>query len=138
MTCLNDLIYLVVEYSVSYLSHCCVNGFVFLSTVGPNFTEDPIASQEVVINGTFMLSCSAAGFPRPSIVWYLNDTVITGREIEVEETMNVNSSTLTISDAGFEYSGMYYCQAVSSEFPDLSVTSTVGNITVVGKLIDDH
>ena len=85
-----------------------------------------------------MLSCSAAGFPRPSIVWYLNDTVITGGEIEVEETMNVNSSTLTISDAGFEYSGMYYCQAVSSEFPDLNVTSTVGNITVVGKLIDDH
>ena len=121
-----------------HLSHCCVNGFVFLSIVGPRFIGDPIASQEVVINGTFMLSCSAEGFPRPSIVWYFNDTVITGGEIDVEEAMNVNSSTLTISDAGFEYSGMYYCQAVSSEFPDLNVTSTVGIITVVGKLIDDH
>ena len=121
-----------------HLSHCCVNGFVFLSTVGPNFTENPEPSQEVVINGTFMLSCSAEGFPRPSIVWYLNGTVISGGEIEVEETINVNSITLTISDAGFNYSGMYYCQAVSSEFPDLNVTSTVGIITVVGKVFNDH
>ena len=85
-----------------------------------------------------MLNCSAEGFPRPSIVWYMNDTVISSGEIDVEETMNVNSSTLTISDAGFEYSGMYYCQAVSSEFPDLNVTSTVGIINVVGKFVDDH
>ena len=85
-----------------------------------------------------MLNCSAEGFPRPSIIWYMNDTVISSGEIDVEETMNVNSSTLTISDAGFEYSGMYYCQAVSSEFPDLNVTSTVSYITVVGKVVADH
>ena len=84
-----------------------------------------------------MLNCSVEGFPRPSIVWYLNDTVISGGKIDIEETMNVNSSTLTISDAGFEYSGMYYCQAVSSEFPDLIVTSTVAIITVVGKLVNE-
>ena len=84
-----------------------------------------------------MLNCSAEGFPRPSIVWYMNDTVISGGEIDIEETMNINSSTLTISGAGFEYSGMYYCQAVSSKFPDLNVTSTVGIITVVGKLVND-
>ena len=121
-----------------HLSYCCVNCFAFLSTVGPNFIVNPRASQEVVINGTFLLHCSAEGFPRPSIIWYMNDTVIGGGEIDVEETMNVNSSTLTISDAGFEYSGMYYCQAVSSEFPDLNVTSTVSYITVVGKVVADH
>ena len=88
-----------------------------------------------MINGTFMLSCSVEGFPRPSIVWYMNDTVISDGVTSVEEPMNVNSSVLTISDAGFNYSGMYYCLAVSSEFPDLSVTSTVAIITVVGKFI---
>ena len=68
----------------------------------------------------------------------MNDSVISSGVINVEETMNVNRSTLTIFDAGFEYSGMYYCQAVSSEFPDLNVTSTVGIITVVGKVVNDH
>ena len=84
-----------------------------------------------------MLSCSAEGFPRPSIVWYMNDTVISDGVTSVEEPMNINSSRLTISDAGFNYSGMYYCEAVSSEFPDLNVTSSVAIITVVGKLVID-
>ena len=108
--------------------------FCFLLTVGPRFIVNLTASQEVVINGTFTLSCRAEGFPRPSIVWYINGTVISDGVTSVEEPMNVNSSTLTISNAGFDYSGTYYCQAVSSEFPDLNVTSDVSIITVVGKL----
>ena len=84
-----------------------------------------------------MLSCSAEGFPRPSIVWYMNNTVISDGVTSVEEPMNINSSRLTISDAGFDYSGMYYCEAVSSEFPDLNVTSSVAIIIVVGKLVID-
>ena len=120
---------------MSCLSHYCVNGFVSLLTVGAHFIVNPIAIQEVVINGTFTLSCSVEGFPRPFIVWYMNDTVISDGVTNVEEPMNVNRSTLTISDAGFNYSGMYYCQAVSNEFADLNVTSTVAIITVVGKLV---
>ena len=120
---------------MSCLSHYCVNGFVFLLTVGPHFIVNPIAIQEVVINGTFILSCSAEGFPRPSIVWYMNDTVISDGVTSVEEPMNVNRSMLTISNAGFNYSVMYYCQAVSNEFVNLNVTSTVAIISVVGKLV---
>ena len=122
---------------MSCLSHHCVNGFVSLLTVGPHFIVNPIASQEVVINGTFMLSCGAEGFPRPSIVWYMNGTMISDGVTRVKELMNVNSSTLARFNAGFDYSGMYYCQAVSSEFADLNVTSTVAIITVVGKLVSD-
>ena len=106
----------------------------FLLTVGPRFIDDPIASQEVVINGTFMLRCSAEGFPRPSIVWYMNGTMISDGVTSVEEPMNVNNSTLTISNASFDYSGIYFCQAMSSEFPDLNVTSSVAIIALVGKL----
>ena len=58
-----------------HLSHWC-KWFVFLSTVGPHFVSDPVASQEVVINGEINLTCSAEGFPRPSIVWFMNNTMI--------------------------------------------------------------
>ena len=128
--------YLVTDWKcISCLSHYCVSGFVLLSTVGPRFTVNPVASQEVVINGTLTLSCSAEGFPRPSIVWYTNNNVITNGVTSVKESMNVYSSTLTIRDAQFDYAGEYYCHAVSSEFPDLNVISTVAIITVVGKLV---
>ena len=107
--------------------------FVFLSTVGPRFITDPVASQEVVINGEFSLTCSAEGFPRPSIVWFMNNTMISDVVSDVNTSMTVLSSTVTISNASFNDSGMYYCLAVSSEFAGLNVTSGIGNITVVGK-----
>ena len=66
----------------------------------------------------------------------MNNTVISNGMTIVQSTINVYSSTLIISNANFNDSGMYYCQAVSSEFPDLNVTSTTAIITVVGKLVD--
>ena len=66
----------------------------------------------------------------------MNNTMISNGMTIVQSTLNVNSSTLIISNANFNDSGMYYCQAVSSEFPDLNVTSTTAIITVVGKLVD--
>ena len=121
-----------------HLSHWC-KWFVFLSTVGPHFVSDPVASQEVVINGEINLTCSAEGFPRPSIVWFMNNTMINdGMTDVVESPMNVISSTLMISNAVFSDSGMYYCQALSDEFDDdLSTTSKIAIITVVGKLVND-
>ena len=105
---------------------------VFISTVGPRFITDPVASQEVVINGEFSLTCEAEGFPRPSIIWFMNNTMISNGVSDVNMSMSVITSTLTISNANFNDSGMYYCQAVSSEFTDLNVTSGIGIITVVG------
>ena len=103
-------------------------------TVSPHFITDPVASQEVVINGGFSLTCRAEGFPRPSIVWFMNNTMISNGESNVDMSMTALNSTLTISNANFNVSGMYYCQAVSSEFADLNLTSGIGIITVVGKL----
>ena len=110
---------------------------LFFPTVGPHFIINPIASQEVVINETLILSCSAEGFPIPSIVWFMNNTVIDDELTDVNESINVNSSTLIISNADLHDSSMYYCQAVSSEFPDLNITSTVAIIVVVGKFINN-
>ena len=89
----------------------------------------------VVIDGAFNLTCSAEGFPRPSIIWFMNGTLINNRVSDFNMSMNVINSTLTTSNATFNDSGVYYCQAVSSEFPSLNVTSGVAIITVVGKLV---
>ena len=110
--------------------------FCFLSIVGPRFITHPIASLEVVINGDFMLTCSVEGFPRPSTEWFMNKTMITNGVTSIDAPMNVINSTLIVANADFDASGMYYCRAVSSEFPDLSVTSTVANVTVVGELVN--
>ena len=107
-------------------------------TVGPLFITNPITSQEVAINREFRLNCSAEGFPIPSIVWFMNNTIISNGVTNIQGSMNVNSSTLIISNATFSDSGMYYCQAVSSEFPDLNVTSTTAIITVLGKFINKN
>ena len=105
-------------------------------TVGPHFITNPTAaSQEVVINREFRLNCSAEGFPIPSIVWFMNDTMISNGMTIVQSTININSSTLIISNANFNDSGMYYCKAVSNEFPDLIVISTIAIVIIVGELI---
>ena len=116
---------------------CYHHGFVFLLVVGPHFIINPIADQEVVINGTLTLTCSAEGFPIPSIVWFMNNTMISNKITNVESTMNT-SSTLIISNVNFNDSGMYYCQAVSNEFPDVNVTSTIAIITVIGEHVDEN
>ena len=109
---------------------CCF----ILSTVGPRFIIDPEANQEAVINGEFSLTCSTEGFPRPSIIWFMNNTMTSSGVSDANTSITILTSTLRISNANFNDSGMYYCQAVSSEFTDLNVTSGVGNITIVGKL----
>ena len=112
------------------------NCFVFVLTVGPHFITNPITSQEVAINRGFRLTCSAEGFPIPSIVWFMNNTMISNGMTIVQSTLNINSSTLIISNPIFNDSGMYYCQAVSSEFPDVNVISTIAIVTIVGELIN--
>ena len=69
----------------------------------------------------------------------MNNTMINdGMTDVVESPMNVISSTLMISNAVFSDSGMYYCQALNDEFDDdLSTTSKIAIITVVGKLVND-
>ena len=68
----------------------------------------------------------------------MNNTMISNGMTDIKGSMNVNSSTLIISNANFNDSGMYYCQAESSEFPDVNVTSTTAIVTVVGKLVNKN
>ena len=67
----------------------------------------------------------------------MNNTMNSNGRTIVQSIGYFYSSTLIISNANFNDSGMYYCQAMSSEFPYLNVTSTTAIITVVGKLVID-
>jgi len=92
--------------------------------------------REVVIENSFTLECTANGFPRPSIQWYLNNTIITNssnRNIIDATSMNSITSTLIVMIAEFNDSGVYYCEAVSSQSGLAAVNSNMINITVVGE-----
>jgi len=98
------------------------------------FTTHPINQEEVIYN-SFKLECTAEGFPTPSIQWYLNNTMITNNsDRDIVDTMSMNSITsmLTVIMAKFTDSGLYHCEANSSEFVD-NVKSDMMNISVVGE-----
>lgn len=104
--------------------------------MGPVFTSSPM-EQEIMIGNSFTLEFIAEGFPRPSIQWYHNDTMITDSNNINDDTSVTNSisSTLTVMKANSRHSGGYFCQAQSSSV----VKSDVVNVTVVGEYnMPDH
>ena len=92
-------------------------------------------NQEEVINNSFTVDCTAEGFPRPSIQWYHNNTMVTNssnRYIVETTSMNSITSLLRVIMADCTDSGVYYCEANSSEFVE-NVNSDMMNISVIGE-----
>ena len=92
-------------------------------------------NQEEVINNSFTLECTAEGFPAPSIQWYHNNTMISNssnRYIVDTTSMNSITSILRVIMGDFTDSGLYHCEANSSEFVD-NVNSDVVTVSIVGE-----
>ena len=98
-------------------------------TVGPVIETGP-QTQNVTAGQSFVLTCSATGYPVPSIEWTLNGTTYIVADlpfiiISIIEGLRSNSSVLTISDPMTNDTGIYQCIAtnvVNNDTQDANVT----------------
>ena len=114
-----------------------------VSLVGPVVIENPQDQNVTSFEGTIMLTCVAAGEPIPTITWFQNGTVISdNQDNKTSIMMKENfldqsiSSTLTITMAMVNNSGIYHCNISSSVeyFPD--VMSETALVLVQGLFYD--
>ena len=89
-------------------------------TVAPRIEVPPMA-MNVTTTEDIILTCTASGYPIPSISWTHNDTAVNESiSISITEQDRVTMSTLTVIGAVVNDSGQYECFA----------TSPIGNFTV--------
>ena len=76
-------------------------------------TEHPRDQNVTSFEGTIMLSCTATGFPTPTITWFHNNTMEDNATDIMSQRINVYTtrSTLTVLEPATDDSGMYFCRA---------------------------
>ena len=86
-------------------------------------------TQNVTAGQSFVLTCSATGYPVPSIEWTLNGTVNIINSpvtiITIVEGLRSNTSVLAVSNAMIDNTGIYQCIAtnvVNNDTQDANVT----------------
>ena len=100
-----------------------------------------IGNIDIVANHSFTLSCNAAGYPAPTIVWRLDNNVLTNNNglviatndpIMLSNGMQYVNSVLTVTNAEINNEGVYMCS-----FSNDAGTSnlTVATVDVKGIII---
>ena len=96
--------------------------------VAPEIVTGP-HTQNVTAGQSFILRCSATGYPVPSIEWTLNGTVNIINSpvtiITIVEGLRSNTSVLAVSNAMTDDTGIYQCIAtnvVNNDTQDANVT----------------
>ena len=87
-------------------------------------------TQNVTAGQPFILTCSATGYPVPSIEWTLNGTIYITADhpvtiINIVEGLRSNTSVLVVSNAMVNDTGIYQCIAtnvVNNDTQDANVT----------------
>lgn len=94
-------------------------------------TEHPQDMNVTIIEGIIILTCTATGFPSPTITWFHNDTLDV-IESYATETVNVytTKSTFTRSSPMTNDSGWYFCRAAIDGYDD--VNSDIVTVLVQG------
>ena len=104
-------------------SYSCI-----LSSVSLVVIEHPQDQNVTSFEGTIMLSCTATGFPAPTISWFYNNFMEDNTSNIMTQTTNVytTTSTFTMSMPATNDSGMYFCRAAIDGYDDVdSNTVTV-------------
>ena len=91
--------------------------------------ENGPQTQNVTAGQSFVLTCSATGYPVPSIEWTLNGTIniinYPVTIITIVEGLRSNTSVLAVSNAMIDNTGIYQCIAtnvVNNDTQDANVT----------------
>ena len=108
-----------------------------LHAVGPVIVMAPVPINVTSVEDDIVLSCSATGFPTPSITWQHNGSLVTEMgHVEINETMSFyqRNSTLIVRTAMTNDTGNYSCTATSSLTFYHPVTSEVVLVLVQGEL----
>ena len=87
---------------------------------------------EVIVGDPVTLSCSADGFPTPTISWLYNNMEITGGVTSNMSTIEVES-TLSLPNVQLNVTGNYVCQ-ITSIAVEMPVNSTATVHAIVGEL----
>ena len=113
-----------------------------LFTVQPVILVPPVDINVTSIQDDIILTCSASGYPTPSILWTHNATTVsdTDNRTSITEQFGVRSimSTLTVMTAMTNDSGMYECIVTSPVAEFEPVNSGPGTVLVQGKRYSYH
>ena len=115
----------------SFMSSTCLSVAQIITL--PPMDENVTRTEEL------QLTCTAEGFPHPSINWTHNGTDIdaaVSSDIAITEDTSMGielTSTLTVTNTSFNDSGNYTCRAESSEFP--AVTSDTVLVLIQGQKV---
>ena len=84
------------------------------------------------VNDTIEATCSAAGYPLPTIIWTKDGLALPLNRYIVRNvtTLTVSTSTLTVYRAIFSDTGVYYCSLMNRVG---NINSTMLNVAVFGK-----
>ena len=75
--------------------------------VAPRFITEP-QNVEAFINTMVNFSCSADGFPTPSITWYFHGTMFPNETINSVDS-TIAESSIVITDLMLSHGGTYTC-----------------------------
>ena len=112
-----------------------------LSTVRPEVVLNPVSINVTRIEDSIILSCSATGFPAPSIIWHHNDTAIIPMERISTNTSSSHfqtNSTININNSMTNDTGTYYCNITSSIGDFGPINSSIALVLVQGQCASTH
>lgn len=94
--------------------------------VKPEIIESPVAANVSIMMEPIELTCSASGFPIPTISWIHNGRRLsqTGRiniTNNTNEDLNIRTSQLTVYDTVLPDTGLYKCEVTNlAVYPSVS------------------